>query len=141
MGKLDVHISHGGSDGGGKCVLAVVLVAAVLFSGAGAGAAASLAAVVAELLFWLAGVAGVAAVVAVVVWLATRGRREQRQLAADAYRAQVEERDRQQDLERHRRRLEIAAASATKIYNVIDPAALGLSQPPVQRVLRGEVER
>lgn len=138
MGRLDVHITHGGGpDLSGLVPVAVIAGACVL-------AASAVAAAVQALLIVAAVILGLA-VIAAAAWFGTRRKRAERREAVTARlaanRQAIEE-------EQHRRRLELRAASAPVITNVIDPApllaVLDARQhpwPQPARVIRAEVEK
>jgi hypothetical protein len=158
MGKLDVHISHGGGpDLGGLIPVAIIAVAVMALAG---GSGAAIGGVLVTLALWVVGAVGVAVALAVVLLLATRRSRADRKTAmiqarAEAQQAIEDARERRETL-RHQRRVAELAASAPRVEvrNVIDPLPLlaaafntrqsytAQAQPqPAWVTIRGELER
>ena len=129
----DLHITHGGSG---------LLGPAVLIS-----AAAGLAVVIAQFIWWIIA----AAVIAAAAWFANARRiaaNKARIAAAGAREREIQKAEAAARLaEQRRHELAVAAAGATVIQNIIDPAAilaaaLHQSRPqPAPVAVRGEVER
>ena len=141
----------GGGDSGQTVALAVVAAGVVIIAGGGATAAI---AAVTELLTIIAVIIGVivVAVVAVLAWWVLKGRPagEAKAEAGRLERVHAYELEQAKaDAVRHRKALEIAAASASQVNvtTTIDPAALlaaafGAARPEPQPawVVRAEVE-
>jgi len=141
MGKLDVHITHGG--GGGRDLGPVLIVAAVvLLLAAGAGkAAGAIAAMMVAVLAGL-GVILLAVTVAVVFWLRGKAARDaafMRQLEADR-----QERKTAVEDKFARRAAITAAAQAQAMAPVLAAYAAAVRPEPPQpqpvHVVRGQVE-
>lgn len=128
------------TGGGGGSVLAVAAVAAVLIFG---GGAAAVTAAVAEVLLVVAVVVGVLilAVVALFAWWVLRGRPAGEAKAEAAALARVAAReldDARRAAVRHQRALELAAASAPVIQNIIP--AVQYPQPQPVTVVRSNLQ-
>ena len=143
MGHLNMNISHGdldvrirhGEGGGGADVARFVIIAVVAY----VIVTAVLAAIVAIAL--ALAMAAVVAVVALAFFWRVRVRcdaalAEKLQAARELREAE----DARREIERHHRRLEIAAASAPRIVIGADLLAAA-TQPQAVHVIRGEVSR
>lgn len=124
MGKLDVHIRHGGGDSHVIWIILAV-VAVVLLS----GSAAAISSALLTGLVILAAVLGGGFVIGVAAWILTRGHRQRAAEAMEQYRQDREEAYHQRQLDMVRAKAQIKAHETVTMAHMISEAIRYGHQP------------
>ena len=119
MGKLDVHITHGGGDSQKVLLYVALAVVAVIVLG---GSVAAISSAIFTLLITLVAVVSAGLVLGAAGWYLTRGKRAAANEAFEQYRLDREEAYHQRQLELMKTKAQIKAAESASMAIMISEA-------------------